>query len=45
MNRTQIGFDVFLIAIIVIVASFLTISGIMTYKIIHDNPAKNLREE
>jgi putative ABC transport system permease protein len=45
MNRTQIGFDVFLLAIIVIAGSFLIISGIMTYKIIHDNPVKNLRED
>jgi putative ABC transport system permease protein len=45
MNRTQIGFDVFLIAIIVIGASFLIISIIMTFKIIHDNPVKNLRDE
>jgi len=45
MNRTKIGFDVFLYALVVIAGSFLIISGIMTYKIIHDNPAKNLRED
>ena len=45
MNRTQIGFDVFLFAVIAIVGSFLIISGIMTYKVIRDNPVKNLRYE
>jgi putative ABC transport system permease protein len=45
MNRTQIGFDVFLLAIVVIAGSFLIISGIMTFKIINDNPVKNLRDE
>jgi putative ABC transport system permease protein len=45
MNRTQIGFDVFLYALAVIAGSFVIISGIMTYKIIHDNPVKNLRED
>ncbi len=45
MNRTQIGFDVFLIAMVVIVVSFLIISGIMTYKVISDNPVNNLRYE
>jgi len=45
MNRTQIGFDVFLYALVGIAVSFLILSGIMTYKIIHDNPVKNLSEE
>ena len=45
MNRIQIGFDVFLYALVVIAGSFLIISSIMTYKIIHDNPVKNLRDE
>ncbi len=45
MNRTQIGFDVFLYALVGIAVSFLIISGIMTFKIIHDNPVKNLSEE
>ena len=45
MNRTQIGLDVFLYALAVIAGSFLIISGIMTYKIIRDNPVNNLRYE
>ena len=45
MNRTQIGFDVFLFALVVIAGSFLIISGIMTYKVISDNPVNNLRYE
>jgi len=45
MNRTQIGFDVFLVALAVIAGSFLIISGLMTYKIIHNNPVNNLRDE
>jgi len=45
MNRTQIGFDVFLFALVVIAGSFLIISGLMTYKIIHENPVNNLRDE
>ncbi len=45
MNRTQIGFDVFLIALVVIAGSFHIISGIMTYKVLMDNPVKNLRYE
>jgi len=45
MNRTQIGFDVFLFALVAIAGTFLIVSGIMTYKVIMDNPAKNLRYE
>jgi putative ABC transport system permease protein len=45
MNRTQIGFDVFLYALAVIAGSFLIISVIMTYKVISDNPVNNLRYE
>jgi hypothetical protein len=45
MNRTKIGFDVFIYALVVIAGTFLIISVIMTYKIIHDNPVKNLRED
>ena len=45
INKTKIGLDVFLFAIVVIAGSFLIISGIMTYKIIRDNPVKNLRYE
>jgi putative ABC transport system permease protein len=45
MNRTQIGFDVFLFALVAIAGSFLIISGIMTYKVIMDNPVNNLRYE
>jgi len=45
MNRTQIGFDVFLYALAVIALSFLIISAVMTYKVISDNPVNNLRYE
>lgn len=45
MNRTQIRIDVFLYALAVIAGSFLIVSVIMTYKIIHENPVNNLREE
>ncbi|RPI76463.1 MAG: ABC transporter permease [Ignavibacteriales bacterium] len=45
VNKTKIGFDVFLFAIVVIAGSFLIISGIMTYKITRDNPVNNLRYE
>lgn len=45
MNRTQIGFDVFLYALVVVAGSFIIISGIMTYKVISDNPVNNLRYE
>jgi len=45
MNRTQIGFDVFLYALAVIAGSFLIISGVMTYKVISDNPVNNLKYE
>jgi len=45
MNRIQIGFDVFLYALVVVAGSFIIISGIMTYKVISDNPVNNLRYE
>ncbi len=45
MNRTQIGFDVFLFALVAIAGTFLIVSGIMTYKVIRDNPVKNLKYE
>jgi putative ABC transport system permease protein len=45
MNRTQIEFDDFLFALVVIAGSFFIISGIMTYKVISDNPVNNLRYE
>jgi len=45
MNRTQIGFDVFLFALVVVAGTFIIISGIMTYKVINDNPVNNLRYE
>jgi len=45
VNRTQIGLDVFLFAIVAVAFSFLIISGLMTWKIIRDNPVQNLRYE
>jgi putative ABC transport system permease protein len=45
INRTQIGLDVFLIAIAVIIISLLIVSSLMTYKVISDNPVNNLRYE
>lgn len=45
MNRTDIGSDVFLLALVVIAGSFIIISGLMTYKVIHENPVNNLRDE
>jgi putative ABC transport system permease protein len=45
INRTQIGLDVFLIAIAVIAISLLIVSSVMTYKVISDNPVNNLRYE
>ena len=45
VNRTQIGFDVFMIALVIIAGSFLVISSIMTYKVLWDNPVNNLRYE
>jgi putative ABC transport system permease protein len=45
MNRTQIGLDVFLYALVVVAVSFLTVSTIMTYKVISQNPVNNLKYE
>ena len=45
MNRTQIGFDVFLFALVVIAGLFLVISSIMTYKVLRNNPVNNLKYE
>jgi putative ABC transport system permease protein len=45
MNRTQIGFDVFLYALVVVAVSFLVVSTIMTYKVISENPVNNLKYE
>lgn len=40
----SVGLDVFLVVHAVIAVSFLIMSGLMTYKIIHDNPVKNLKD-
>jgi putative ABC transport system permease protein len=45
MNRTQIGLDVFLYALVVIAISFIVVSTIMTYKVLSKDPVNNLKYE
>ena len=44
LENDPVGFDVVMLVLVVLAVSLFIVSCIMTYKIIHGNPATNLKE-